>query len=41
MKLLEDRIRADGEVLSGGILKVGKFLNQQMDPQLLIGRAHV
>ena len=34
MKLLEDRIRADGEVLSGGILKVGKFLNQQMDPQL-------
>jgi len=34
MKLLEDRILADGEVLSGGILKVGKFLNQQMDPQL-------
>ena len=34
MKLLEDRIRADGEVLPGGILKVGKFLNQQMDPQL-------
>ena len=26
MKLLEDRIRAEGEVLSGGILKVGKFL---------------
>ncbi len=34
MKLLEDRIRAEGEVLPGGILKVGKFLNQQMDPQL-------
>lgn len=34
MKLLEERILADGEVLSGGILKVGKFLNQQMDPQL-------
>ena len=31
MKLLEERILADGEVLSGGILKVGKFLNQQMD----------
>ena len=34
MKLLEERILADGEVLSGGILKVGRFLNQQMDPQL-------
>ena len=34
MKLLEERILADGEVLSGGILKVGKFLNQQMDPRL-------
>ena len=34
MKLLEERIRKDGEVLPGGILKVGKFLNQQMDPQL-------
>ena len=34
MKQLEDRIRAEGEVLPGGILKVGKFLNQQLDPQL-------
>ena len=34
MKLMEDRIRAEGEVLPGGILKVGAFLNQQMDPQL-------
>ena len=34
MKLLEERILADGEVLSGGILKVGRFLNQQMDPRL-------
>lgn len=34
MKLLEDRIRAEGEVLPGGVLKVGKFLNQQMDPRL-------
>ena len=34
MKQLEDRIRAEGEVLPGGVLKVGRFLNQQMDPQL-------
>lgn len=39
MKLLEDRILKDGEVLPGGILKVGKFLNQQMDPQLLYAMA--
>ena len=39
MKLLEDRIRAEGEVLPGGVLKVGKFLNQQMDPKLFYAMA--
>ena len=36
MELLERRIRAEGEVLPGGILKVDGFLNHQMDPQLLM-----
>ncbi len=31
MKLLEDRIRKDGKVKRGGILKVDSFLNHQMD----------
>ena len=31
MKLLEDRIRKDGVVLDGGVLKVDSFLNHQMD----------
>lgn len=35
MKLMEDRIMKDGSVLPGGILKVGNFLNQQIDPMLL------
>lgn len=35
MKLLEDRIVADGEVKSEGVLKVGLFLNHQMDIELL------
>ena len=35
MKLLEDRILSDGKVLPGGILKVGSFLNQQIDTALL------
>ncbi len=39
MKLLEDRIRAEGEILPGGVLKVGKFLNQQMDPKLFYAMA--
>lgn len=34
MKLLEERIRRDGEVKSGDILKVDRFLNHQMDPVL-------
>lgn len=35
MKLLEDRIRRDGKVLPGGILKIDSFLNHCMDPVLL------
>lgn len=31
MKLLEERIRRDGKVKPGGILKVDSFLNHQMD----------
>ena len=31
MKMLKDRIRKDGKVLPGNILKVGSFLNHQMD----------
>lgn len=35
MLLLEERIRKDGEVLPGNILKVSSFLNHQIDVQLL------
>lgn len=31
MKALEEKIIAEGEVLPGGVLKVGSFLNQQFD----------
>ena len=31
MKLLEDRIRRDGVVKDGDVLKVDSFLNHQMD----------
>ena len=31
MKALEDKICAEGEVLPGNILKVGSFLNHQVD----------
>lgn len=34
MQLLKDRIRTDGEVIGREILKVGAFLNQQMDVAL-------
>ena len=34
MKLLEERIAKDGKVIGTDILKVGAFLNQQMDVQL-------
>ncbi len=35
MKLLKDRIRQDGRVLDGGILKVDGFINHQVDPVLM------
>lgn len=35
MKLLEDRIRKDGVILSGEILKVDSFLNHQLDVPFL------
>jgi len=31
MKKMEDKILAEGKVLPGGVLKVGSFLNQQVD----------
>ena len=40
MKLLEDRIRKDGVIREGNVLKVDSFLNHQMDIELFkeIGR---
>jgi len=40
MRMMEERILTEGKVLPGGILKVGSFLNQQIDTGLLraIGR---
>ena len=35
MKLLEGRIRSDGEVLPGNVLKINSFLNHQIDPELM------
>ncbi|WP_283679078.1 xanthine phosphoribosyltransferase [Lentilactobacillus sp. Marseille-Q4993] len=35
MKLLEDKIRKDGTVLPGNVLKVDNFLNHQVDTQLM------
>ena len=35
LKLLEDRIREDGLVLPGNVLKVNQFLNHQIDPELM------
>lgn len=35
MKLLEDRIREDGTVLPGDVLKVDNFLNHQIDSDLM------
>ena len=34
MKLLEERIRRDGTVKEGNVLKVDSFLNHQMDIDL-------
>lgn len=36
MKALEERILTQGEVLPGGVLKVGSFLNQQFDIDFLM-----
>ncbi len=35
MELLEQRIRDEGEIRPGGILKVDSFLNHQIDPVLI------
>ena len=35
MKLLQERIRKEGKVLPGNIIKVDGFLNHRVDPQLL------
>lgn len=35
MHLMEEMILAHGKVLPGNVLKVGSFLNQQIDPKLL------
>ncbi len=35
MKLLEERIRKDGKILPGDILKIDSFLNHQIDVRLL------
>ena len=35
MKLLQDKIRQQGVVLSDTVLKVDAFLNHQLDPQLV------
>ena len=34
MQLLEERIRRDGKVRAGNVLKVDSFLNHQMDIEL-------
>ena len=39
MELLERRIRRDGVVKAGGVLKVDSFLNHQLDPQLFMEMA--
>ena len=36
MKILEERIKKDGLVLPGDVLKVNSFLNHQIDPQLMM-----
>jgi xanthine phosphoribosyltransferase len=35
MQVLKDRIMKDGRCFPGGILKVDKFINHQMDPYLM------
>lgn len=36
MKNLEERIRKEGKILPGPVLKVSSFLNHQMDPDLMM-----
>ena len=36
MKLLEEKIRREGKILDGSVLKVSSFLNHQMDPELIM-----
>ena len=36
MKLLEERIKKDGQVFPGNILKVSAFLNHQIDTALML-----
>ena len=36
MKALEEKILSDGEILPGGVLKVGSFLNHHMDIEFLM-----
>jgi xanthine phosphoribosyltransferase len=36
MKLLEERIRQNGEILPGNVLKINSFLNHQVDPELMM-----
>ena len=35
MQLMREKILAEGRILPGGILKVGSFLNQQIDTAFL------
>ena len=35
LKVLRDRILKDGRCFEGGILKVDRFINHQMDPYLM------
>lgn len=39
MKALKERILKDGRCLEGGILKVDRFINHQMDPLLMMEMA--
>ncbi|MFE5323065.1 xanthine phosphoribosyltransferase [Paenibacillus sp. NPDC056579] len=36
MKALQDKIKAEGTVLSESVLKVDSFLNHQVDPELML-----
>ena len=36
MKALEEKILSEGKILPGNILKVGSFLNQQIDVEFLM-----